>query len=135
MQTPDDLTKERLIDHLVKLRRRIDELEKIEEEQKYAAELVSTKAMYEGLFQFAPDAILMIGSNGSIVHVNQQAERPFGHSREELSGVDHDIIVPDRFKERHLRDRREYIVAPALVEGEMATSTYITAGAIRLRVP
>lgn len=113
MQTPEDLTKERLIDDLVKLRRRIDELEKIEEEkQKYAAELVETKAMYEGLFQFAPDAILMIGSNGSIVQVNQQAERLFGYSREELSGVDHDIIVPDRFKEEHLRDRREYMFAP-----------------------
>ena len=115
MYTPEDLTKERLIDDLVKLRRRIDELEKIEvENQKYGEELVQTKAMYEGLFEFAPDAILVIDGNGSIVQVNQQAERLFGYSREELSGMDHDIIVPDRFKKKHLEDRREYMTAPRI---------------------
>ena len=113
MQTPEDLTKERLIHDLIKLRQRIDELEKIKEEkQKYEDELVQTKSMFEGLFEFAPDAILVIGSDGRVVRVNQQAERLFGYAREELLRMDHDVIVPDRFREKHLDDRKGYMSAP-----------------------
>lgn len=113
MQSPEDLSKERLINDLVTLRQRIDELEKLKEEkQKYEDELAQTKAMFEGLFEFAPDAILVIDSRGAIVQVNQQAERLFGYTRDELAGVDHDIVVPDRFRKKHLEDRKHYMSAP-----------------------
>jgi PAS domain S-box-containing protein len=113
MSPPEDLTKERLIQDLITLRKRIDELETIKEEkQKYEDELAKTKSMFEGLFEFAPDAIIVIDGNGSIVRVNQQAERLFGYARNELLGVDHDVIVPDRFREKHLEDRRGYMSGP-----------------------
>jgi len=113
MQPLEDLSKERLINDLVKLRKRIDELEKInEEKEKYDAELAKTQAMFEGLFQFAPDAILVIDSKGDIVQVNQEAERLFGYAGEELIGSDHDTVVPDRFRKNHLEDRKQYIAAP-----------------------
>jgi PAS domain S-box-containing protein len=113
MQSLEDLSKERLINDLVKLRERIDKLEKIEEEKdKNADELAQTKAMFEGLFQFAPDAILVIDSIGGIKQINQEAERLFGYSREELLGLDHDIVVPDRFRSKHLEERKQYMSLP-----------------------
>ena len=114
MQSLEDLSKERLINDLVKLRERIDELEKIKEEkEKHEAELAQTKAMFEGLFEFAPDAIVVVDSKGGIVQANQQAERLFGYPRKELIGADHDtVLVPDRFRGKHLEDRRQYTSAP-----------------------
>lgn len=113
MQPLEDLSKERLINDLVKLRKRIDELEKInEKKEKDDAELAKTQAMFEGLFQFAPDAILVINSKGSAVQVNQEAERLFGYTREELIGLAHDVVVPDRFRKRHLEESELYLSAP-----------------------
>ncbi|MRR15844.1 MAG: PAS domain S-box protein [Deltaproteobacteria bacterium] len=113
MPSFEDLSKERLINDLIKLRRRIDELERInEQKEKYEAELAETKAMFEGLFQFAPDAILVVDSQGIIIQVNQEAERLFGYAGEELIGLEHDIVVPDRFRKDHLEDRRQYMAAP-----------------------
>ena len=113
MQSLEDLSKEQLIFALVKLQERIDELEKTQKDsEQVAAELVQAKAMFEGLFEFAPDAILVINSKGKIVQANQQAERLFGYARKDLSGAAHDIVVPDRFRKRHLEDRKQYMSAP-----------------------
>jgi len=110
MKTPEDLSKEQLINDLIKLRRRINELEKIEKDKKkYEEELAQTKAMFEGLFEFAPDAIIVVGSEGRIVQINKQTERLFGYSREELLNAEHDILVPERFRKRHSGDRRGYM--------------------------
>jgi len=113
MRAPDDLSKERLINDLLKLQQRIDELEKIEEEKKkYEAELAQTRAMFEGLFEYAPDAILIVNRKGRIIQANKQAESLFGYTREELLDMDHDVLVPERFRAEHLEDRKEYISAP-----------------------
>ena len=113
MNISNNLTKEQLINDLIKLRQRIDELEKKEDDkQRYLEELNKTKAMFEGLFEFAPDAIIVIGREGLIFKANKQVERLFGYTREELLGVDHDILVPERFKKKHMGNRKEYISEP-----------------------
>ena len=61
------------------------ELERSEENtKKYQEELARTRAMYQGLFEFAPDAIIVVGRGGEIPRINKQAEKLFGYSREEL---------------------------------------------------
>jgi len=61
MKTPEYLSKKQLINDLIKLRQRINELEKVEKDKKkYEEELAQTKAMFEGLFEFAPDAIVVV---------------------------------------------------------------------------
>ena len=113
MQSPEDSSKERLINDLVRLRERVNQLEKIgEANEKYETELVQANAMFEGLFQFAPDGIFAINSKGGIVQANREAARLFGYAREELIGLDHDIVVPDRFQERHMEDRKQYMSTP-----------------------
>ena len=113
MQSPEDPSKEQLIQDLTNLRQRINELEEIEQDKKkYEEELARTKAMYEGLFEFAPDALVVVNRAGRIVQVNQQAERLFGYTREELLQADHDILVPERYQEEHLGQRRDYMSGP-----------------------
>ena len=113
LKIPDNLSKEQLINDLIKLRQRVDELEKIKEDkERYAEELNKTKAMFEGLFEFAPDAIVVVDHGGRIVQANKQAERLFGYPREELLDADHDMLVPERFRDKHLENRNTYMSAP-----------------------
>src|SRR6185369_14147960 len=43
-----------------------------------------SQAMFQGLFEFSPDAIVVIDAQGSIVRFNAQIERLFGYDRGEL---------------------------------------------------
>jgi len=113
MEIPEDMTKEQLINDLIKLRQRIDDLAKIEEDKnKYLEELNKTKAMYEGLFEFAPDAIVVVNREGRIVQVNKRTEMLFGYSREELLSSDPDVLLPERFRGKHREHRRTYMSEP-----------------------
>jgi len=75
----------------------------------YAAEAVS-RALLEG----APDGIVVTDASGVIAIVNSEAERLFGYPREELIGQSIEILVPQRFRKRHVDDRREYHADPKL---------------------
>jgi len=113
MERTEDITKEQLINDLIQLRQRIDELTKIEEDKnRYLVELNKTKAMYEGLFEFAPDAIVVVNRGGRIVQVNKRTEALFGYTREELLDSEPDILVPERFREKHKEHRRMYMSEP-----------------------
>jgi PAS domain S-box-containing protein len=113
METLEDLTKEQLIDDLIALRRRINELETIEKDtKKYEEELNRVRAMFEGLFEFAPAAILVVNHEGRIIQVNKQTERLFGYSRSELLGTPLEILLPERFREIHKEHRRKFLAEP-----------------------
>lgn len=51
----------------------------------------------------AGDAIVAADAQGRIVVWNPAAERLFGYSRDEALGRALDLIVPERFRERHWR--------------------------------
>ena len=113
MKAPGDLTKEQLIRDLSRMRARINELEQSEEDKKkYKEELIQTRAMFEGLFEFAPDAIVVVSRKGNIVRANKQAERLFGYSANELANAYHEILLPERFRKKHMKHRRTYITDP-----------------------
>lgn len=116
MEAPADVTKEQLIEDLLAMRRRISELEELVElaqkEKEHVEELKRTKAMFEGLFEYAPDCLLVINSEGRIVRINNQAERLFGYSRDELLDKQLEILLPERFREKHREHRRKYMDQP-----------------------
>jgi PAS domain S-box-containing protein len=77
---------------------------------------------FRGLIDAAPDAILVIDSDGRILKANDEAERMFGYSRDDLLGHDVEMIVPDRFRAAHRAKRARYGEAPATrtIAGELA---------------
>jgi PAS domain S-box-containing protein len=67
---------------------------------------------FQGLLESAPDGILIVDSNGLIVLVNTQTEKLFGYRRNELLGKPVEILVPERFRERHVGHRVQYSSNP-----------------------
>jgi len=76
------------------------------------AQLARAEERFRGLLESAPDAMVIVNPDGTIVLVNAQAEAQFGYSRDELIGKSVDLLVPDRFRGRHPSHRDEYLRAP-----------------------
>src|SRR5262245_5569494 len=64
------------------------------------------------LLEAMPDSIAVVNAKGSIVLVNPQLEKQFGYSQEELLGRSVEILIPERFRSRHVTDRTEYTASP-----------------------
>lgn len=71
-------------------------------------------ATLNAIVEQAPDAILVVSADGSIVFANLTAEELFGFSRERLIGSPIELLVPDRMRDRHERDRMAYGERPAV---------------------
>ena len=76
--------------------------------------LAAAEARFRGLLESAPDAMVIIkaDSSGEIVLVNAQAERMFGYTREELLGKSMEVLMPERFHDRHAQHRSDYAADP-----------------------
>jgi PAS domain S-box-containing protein len=78
-----------------------------------AAELRASEEQFHDLFEFAPDAVLMIAEDGSIVLANRKAESLLGYSRSELLGMSVEALVPMSQRRAHPRHRRDFLVDAA----------------------
>jgi PAS domain S-box-containing protein len=56
----------------------------------------------------APDALIIIDSAGDIVFANQQVETLFGYETADLVGQKVEILLPERFRSRHIGHRQAY---------------------------
>jgi len=64
------------------------------------------------LFQFAPDAMLLVAADGGIVRLNAHAEAKFGYALDELAGKKIEVLIPARFRQQHGKHRAHYAEAP-----------------------
>jgi PAS domain S-box-containing protein len=55
--------------------------------------MIHERAIFERLFDFSPDAILVSDKDGRIIEASAQAERIFGYSHDELIGQPVEILV------------------------------------------
>ncbi len=73
---------------------------------------VETEAIARGLMEASPDALVVVDGRGQIVFANQRCEEMFGYRREELLGSPVEILVPERYRARHVRQRESFLAAP-----------------------
>jgi PAS domain S-box-containing protein len=66
------------------------------------------EAVFEVLFEAAPDGILVVDSRGRVLMVNREMERLFGYSRDELTGKGVETLLPRRFRTGHRGLRETY---------------------------
>jgi PAS domain S-box-containing protein len=72
----------------------------------------SADEKFRALLESAPDAIVIVGTDGHIVLVNRQAEIIFGYDRKELLGQPIEILVPEKERARHGRHRAGFFMRP-----------------------
>src|SRR5207249_10812304 len=65
----------------------------------------------------APAGILVVNREGQIVPVNAQTEELFGYGPDELIGLHFEVLLPESFREEHLRQIAVYTRAPGLRPG------------------
>ena len=74
----------------------------------------AAEARFRALLESAPDGIVVVDSQGTILIVNSQTERLFGYTREELVGQPVEMLVPDRVRANHQGYRVDYVADPKL---------------------
>lgn len=74
--------------------------------------LPQADALFQSLFDFAPDAIIVVNNKGFILQANAQAGKIFGYLKKELIGKPVDILIPERFRKSHDEHLKDYVQNP-----------------------
>src|SRR6476619_2859678 len=69
---------------------------------------------FRQLVDAAPDGLVVCDQSGKIVLINEEGERMFGYSRDELVGKRIEILIPDRLRVRHEGHVAGFTGAPRL---------------------
>ncbi len=69
---------------------------------------------FRGLLESAPDAMVIVAGDGTIVLVNTQTERLFGYRREELLGQPVEILVAEPMRAKHVQQRNRFLASPVV---------------------
>ena len=105
---------EALQEHSVGLERRVSER---------TVELERTRRQFQDLFEFAPDALVMMDESGRIKMINRLAEQMFGWTRVELVGQTVEILMPGPLQAGDLTKRNRFLkVAKARPMGSSKTN-------------
>ncbi len=68
-----------------------------------------SRTMFEKFYGQSPDAIIVVDEAGEIVRVNGPAEALFGFPRQRMVGQSIEMLLPERFRNRHSAHRAGYM--------------------------
>src|SRR2546430_8805989 len=66
----------------------------------------------QAVIQALPDAMIVVDEEGKIFLVNHEAELMFGRLRKELLNMPVELLLPQRFRERHVEHRAKFMAEP-----------------------
>lgn len=68
---------------------------------------------FRRVVESSPNAIVLANSEGKINLVNVQTEKLFGYPREELIGKKIEMLIPERFRDKHIHYREGFLMNPS----------------------
>lgn len=71
--------------------------------------LLARERQFQSLLQSTPDPMVIVDENGLIKVTNRQAEAFFGYSHDELFEQPVEMLIPERFRERHVGLRQQFM--------------------------
>ncbi|MEO8798813.1 MAG: PAS domain S-box protein [Polyangiaceae bacterium] len=71
-----------------------------------------TKSEERQILDAAPDALVVVDSDGTIIFANKQTVKLFGWSADELIGQSLDLLIPERFRAAHGHHVAHFAAAP-----------------------
>lgn len=81
--------------------------------QRETAERMALQERFRHVIEFFPTAMIIVDENGRVDLVNQEAERIFGYSREEMTGQSIDILLSQNDRASHSKHRQIYLRTPS----------------------
>ena len=84
----------------------------ITERKKAAEKLQASEDRFREFLDATPDALIIVNKDGKIILVNQQVEKLFGYTRDELLDETLEILIPKRFRASHLTHRAGFFANP-----------------------
>ena len=82
-------------------------------------------AMFRGLLESAPDAVVIVDERGRVVLANAQAVELLGYSRGELLELAVEALIPERFRESHVGRRTGFFGDPRVRPMGAALELYV----------
>ncbi len=76
------------------------------------AEHQRAETMFHGLLESAPDAMVIVSSDGRIMLANAQTDEMFGYRRQDLIGMGVEMLIPPRFRGAHEQHRTSFFANP-----------------------
>lgn len=67
----------------------------------YVIQAKNAEESFRAVLESAPDAMIILNTDGEIMLVNAQTMRVFGYQREELTGQKVEMLLPERFGSRY----------------------------------
>ncbi len=68
----------------------------------------AAEVKFHDLFEYSPDASIIVNQDGHITQANRQAESLFGYARGELIGLEVDRLMPEDKREGHPAKRQKF---------------------------
>jgi PAS domain S-box-containing protein len=68
---------------------------------------------YKAVFDSAPDGVIITDQQGTILLVNNQVEKLFGYTKDELIDQKIELVIPKRLHSRHIDQRSGYTSNPS----------------------